>query len=61
MLFRLSPDSQTNGNDIKRYVRGGGRRIASHRLVAFAPLMRSEMWYGGGMFIRWMTEGCGDW
>lgn len=43
MLFRLSPDSQTNGNDIKIYVRGGDRRIASHRLVAFAPLMRVEM------------------
>lgn len=43
MLFRLSPASQTNENDIKREVRGGDRRIADHRLAAFAPLMRDEM------------------
>lgn len=43
MLFRLSPDSQTNGNDIKRYVRGGDWRIAGRRLAAFLPLMRDEM------------------
>lgn len=43
MLFRLSPASQTNENDIKREVRGGDQRIAGHRLASFRSLMREEM------------------
>jgi len=43
MLFRLSPASQTNENDIKREVRGGDWRLAGHRLAAFPPLVRVEM------------------